>query len=158
MNDKWETDGQVEVKITRWPDALKYLHHLKDSNDPRWKHVYQLKSGLFRSGKAHCPARWLVEHMSENYNARVDAEMQSDLNLRFIRLHGIKNAQSEHLQLLCTTKYRDTVNNNIDNTTSLYCGIKLSLDLPTQKGKHRLLKSVPGVNGEKTYHYVQYNG
>jgi hypothetical protein len=158
MNDKWDTDGQVELKITRWPDALKYLHHLRDINDLRWEHVYQLKSGSFCSGQQHCPARWLVDHTSEKYNARVDAEMQSDLNLQFIQLHGIKNAQSEHLQLLCRTKYGDTVNNNIDKITAMYCGIKLTLDLPSQKGKHRLLNLVPGVNGEKTYHYVQYNG
>jgi hypothetical protein len=157
MNDKWDMDGQVEVKITRWPDALKYLHQIKNIDDPRWKHVYQLKAGLFCSGQPHCPARWLVDHMSKKYNDRVDAEMQSDLNLRFIQLQGIKNAQSEHLRSSCRTKYRDTVNNNINKNTAMYYGIKLSLDLPSQKGKHRLLKSVPGINRDKTYHSVEYN-
>jgi hypothetical protein len=59
---------------------------------------------------------------------------------------------------MCKRKYRDNVSNNIDQNTSRYCGIKLSLDMPGPHSKHRHLKTITAVNGEKAYHFLKYNG
>lgn len=158
MNEHWEDNAQVAVKMTSWSDAVKKLHDLKDVDDPRWTHVYQLKAGLFRSGKQQSPCRWLQEHMPKTYHATLDADMKTELNRRFINLHGGTKAHSEHLQAMCRTRYRDNVNSSIDNNTAKYCGIKLTLDKPGHNSKHQLLKTVAAMNGEKAYHFVRFNG
>jgi hypothetical protein len=158
MNEHLEDNAQVAVKMTSWSDAVKKLHDLKDVEDPRWTHVYQLKAGLFHSGKQQSPCCWLQEQMPKNYHATLDADMKTELNRRFIRLHRGTKAHSEHLQAMCRTRYRDNVISSIDNNTSKYCGIKLTLDKPGHNSKHRNLKTVAAMNGEKAYHFVMFNG
>jgi hypothetical protein len=158
MNGHLEDNAQVAVKMTSWSDAVKKLHALKDVEDPRWTHVYQLKAGLFHSGKQQLPCCWLQEQMPKNYHATLDADMRTELNRWFIRRHGGTNAHSEHLQGMCRTRYRDNVISSIDNNTLKYCGIKLTLDKPGHNSKHCNLKTVAAMNGEKAYHFVMYNG
>jgi hypothetical protein len=95
---------------------------------------------------------------AKKYNATIDAKMKPELNRRFIRLRGVLKAHSEHLQAMCRTRYRDNAVSSIDNNTSKYCGIKLTLDKRGHNSKHHDLKTVAALNGEKAYHFVMFNG
>jgi hypothetical protein len=78
--------------------------------------------------------------MPKTYYATLDAEMKLELNCQFIGLHRVTKAHLEHLQAMWWTRYRDNVVSSIDNNTSKYCGIKLTLDMTGHNSKHRHLK------------------
>jgi hypothetical protein len=68
---------------------------------------------MIRPGKTHWAGRWLMSHMPKTYNAIVDPDMKSDLNIRFMELNGAKQVKMELLQAMCKRKYRDNVSNKL---------------------------------------------
>jgi hypothetical protein len=93
--------------------------------DPRWKTIYNIRTGLFQAGKINSPASWLETYMKKHFHVRVDSDMNSPLNCRLKELfRGITS--SEWVASIARERNANGPGRTIDRKTMKAVGMKIS--------------------------------